>query len=189
MIVNALHYIKSFAKALLAGALVFILSNCKNDMNYVNSLIISPDSAQISGYDFELTRSLNGFISVKMTGPEMKQLSADNGAYEFPKGLEIFMYDSLGNVTSHMSADYSIYYDKDGIWEAKNNVEVSNEKGDQLNTEYLIWSREKETMETDPFVKSSSADGIIYGDGMVADQHFDNWEVKNGRGVFDIEDE
>ena len=189
MIVSAVHNIELFAKALLAGALVFILSDCKNDMNHVNSLTITPDSAQISGYDFELTRSLKGFISVRMAGPEMRQLSSNNDAYEFPKGLEIFMYDTLGNVTSHMSADYSIYYDKEGIWEAKNNVEVSNEKGDKLNTEYLVWSREKETIETDQFVKIASADGIIYGDGMVADQHFDNWEVKNGRGVFDIENE
>ena len=189
MIVSALRNMKLFTKALFARALVFILSDCQNDINHVNSLTLTPDSAQISGFDCELTRSLNGFITVKMTGAEMKKLNTDNDAYEFPKGLEIFMYDTLGNVTSHMSADYSIYYDKDGIWEAKNNVEVSNEKGDQLNTEYLVWSREKGTIETDQFVKIASADGIIYGDGMVADQHFNNWEVKNGRGVFDIENE
>ena len=189
MIVNAKQHIKTIAKALFAGALVFILSDCTNDINHVNSLTINPDSAQISGYDFELTRSLNGYIAVRMKGPEMRQTNVGNDSYEFPKGLEIFMYDTLGNVTSHMSADYSIYNDKDGIWEAKNNVEVSNEKGDKLNTEYLVWSREKATIETNQFVKIASADGIIYGDGMVADQHFNNWEVKNGRGVFDIENE
>ncbi len=71
----------------------------------------------------------------------------------------------------------------------QSNVVVNNEKGDRLNTEYLVWNREKETIETNQFVKITTADGIIYGDGMVADQHFNNWEVKNGRGVFDIENE
>ena len=158
-------------------------------MKQVNSLVITEDSAQMSGFGVELTRSLNGLIVVRMLSNEIRQLHVDDNTFEFPKGLEMFMYDTLGNVTSHMSAKYSIYYDKDGIWEAKNDVVVNNEKGDQLNTEYLVWNRNKETIETDQFVKITTADGIIYGDGMVADQHFNTWEVKNGRGVFDIENE
>ena len=158
-------------------------------MQQVNSLTMALDSAQMTGTDVELTRSLNGLIVVRMRSCEVRQLQSDNNTFEFPKGLEMFMYDTLGNVTSHMSANYSIYYDKEGIWEAKDDVVVNNEKGDQLNTEYRVWNRDKATIETDQFVKISTADGIIYGDGMVADQHFNNWEVKNGRGIFNIEDE
>ena len=186
---NHNRHIETFAKALFAGALVFILASCKNDMQQVNSLTTALDTAQMSGKNVELTRSLNGHIAVRMKSSEVRQLDAGNNTFEFPKGLEMFMYDTLGNVTSHMSAKYSIYYDKEGIWEAKNDVVVSNEKGDQLNTEYLVWNRDKGTIETNQFVKISTADGIIYGDGIVADQHFNNWEVKNGRGVFDIENE
>lgn len=186
---NNSRNIEIFAKALFVGALVFIFSSCKNDLHKVNSLTTTPDTAQMSGLDVELTRSLNGLIAVRMKSAEVRQPQADNNTFEFPKGLELFMYDTLGNVTSHMSAKYSIYYDKEGIWEAKNDVVVNNEKGDQLNTEYLVWNRDKGTIETNQFVKISTADGIIYGDGMVADQHFNNWEVKNGRGIFDIENE
>ncbi len=180
---------KATVKALLAGALIFILVQCKNDIQQVNSITAALDTAQMTGKDVELTRSLNGLISVRMRSPEVRQLQESDNTFEFPKGLELFMYDTLGNVTSHMSASYSIYYDKEGVWEAKSNVVVNNEKGDRLNTEYLVWNREKETIETNQFVKITTADGIIYGDGMVADQHFNNWEVKNGRGVFDIENE
>lgn len=180
---------KATVKALLAGALIFVLAQCKNDLQQVNSLTTVLDTAQMTGTDVELTRSLNGLIAVRMKGKEVRQLNVDNNTFEFPKGLELFMYDTLGNTTSHMSAKYSIYYDKEGIWEAKNDVVVSNEKGDQLNTEYLVWYRDKGTIETNQFVKITTADGIIYGDGMVADQHFNTWEVKNGRGVFDIENE
>lgn len=179
----------TLAKALLIGALVFIVSACKNDMQQVAALSTMSDTAQISGKEVELTRSLNGYVAVRMLGKEVRQLSISENTFEFPQGIRIFMYDTLGNVTSSMSADYSIYYDKKGIWEAKSNVEVSNEKGDKLNTEYLIWSRDKATFETDQFVKISTADGVIYGDGMVSDQKFSNWEVKNGRGEFNIEDE
>lgn len=186
---NYNRYIETIAKALFAGALVFILASCKNDMQQVNSLTTVMDSAQMTGTDVELTRSLNGLIAVRMRSCEVRQLQADDNTFEFPKGLEMFMYDTLGNVTSRMSANYSIYYDKEGIWEAKDDVVVSNEKGEQLNTEYLVWNRDKGTIETDQFVKITTADGIIYGDGMVADQHFNNWEVKNGRGIFNIEDE
>ncbi len=180
---------KTFTKALVMGALVFIASSCKNDMQQVNALTAVSDTAQISGIDVELTRSLKGYITVRMKAKEVRQINVSDNVFEFPKGIELFMYDTLENVTSHMSANYSTYNDAEGIWEAKNNVVVNNEKGDQLNTEYLVWKREKETFETDQFVKISTADGIIYGDGMVSDQRFTNWEVKNGRGVFNIENE
>ena len=176
-------------KALFAGALIFILASCRNDIRQVNALMGLSDSAQISGLDVEITRSLNGHIAVRMKGKVVRQLSVADNKYEFPNGIEMFSYDTSGAVTSQMSADYSVYNDKEGTWEAKNNVVVSNDKGDCLNTEYLVWSRDKGTIETDQFVKITTADGVIYGDGMVSDQEFNNWEVKNGRGVFDIENE
>ena len=110
---------KATVKALLAGALIFVLAQCKNDLQQVNSLTTVLDTAQMTGTDVELTRSLNGLIAVRMKGKEVRQLNVDNNTFEFPKGLELFMYDTLGNTTSHMSAKYSIYYDKEGIWEAK----------------------------------------------------------------------
>lgn len=158
-------------------------------MRQVNALTEFADSAQISGLDVEITRSLNGLISVRMKGKVVRQLSVADNTFEFPNGIEMFSYDTSGAVTSYMTADYSIYNDKEGTWEAKNNVVVSNDKGDRLNTEYLVWSRSKGTIETDHFVKITTADGIIYGDGMVSDQNFTNWEVKNGHGVFDVENE
>ena len=176
-------------KALFAGALIFILTDCQNDMRQVNAMGGLTDSAQISGIDVEITRSIKGKIAVRMKGKVVRQLSVANNTFEFPNGIEMFSYDTSGAVTSHMSADYSIYNDKEGTWEAKNNVVVNNEKGDCLNTEYLVWSRDKGTIETNQFVKITTADGVIYGDGMISDQNFNNWEVKNGRGIFDIENE
>lgn len=179
---------KITTKALFLGALVFIVS-CKNDIQQANNFIDVADSTNLSGLDVELTRSIKGNITVKMLAKEVKQIDLAENTYEFPQGLTLFMYDSLGNITSQMSAGYSIYYDKKGIWEAKHDVNVHNEKGDQLNTEYLMWNRNKEKIETNKAVKISTKDGIIYGDGMVSDQYFKNWEVVNGRGIFNIENE
>lgn len=178
-----------FAKALILGALVFIFASCQNNIQEINALTIKNDSAQMTGLDVELTRSVKGFINVRMKAKVVRQLSIQDNVFEFPEGIEMIMYDTLGNITSQMSADYSTYHDKEGIWEAKNNVDVSNDKGDRLNTEYLVWDREKGTIETNQFVKITSQDGVIYGDGLVSDQNFNNWEVINGRGVFDIENE
>ncbi len=179
----------TFAKALFVGALVFIFASCQNNMQEVNALTVKNDSAQMIGLDVELTRSIKGFINVRMKAKKVRQLNAEDNVFEFPEGIEMEMYDTLGHITSQMSAEYSTYNDKDGIWEAKNNVDVSNDKGDRLNTEYLVWDRGKGTIETNQFVKITSKDGVIYGDGLVSDQNFDNWEVINGRGVFDVENE
>ncbi len=185
---GALRLYKTLNKALLAGALFFVVS-CNNDIQQVNALTFAADSSLMSGINVEMTRSLKGNINVRMKTPLIKQLLNPENTYEFPNGIDIFMYDSTGNITSQMKADYSIYYDTEGIWEAKNNVDVSNESGERLNTEYLVWNRGKAIIETNQFVKITTKDGIIYGDGLTSDQRFTNWEVVNGRGVFDFDNE
>ncbi len=42
---------------------------------------------------------------------------------------------------------------------------------------------------TDAFVKITTKDEIIWGDGMIADQDFSNYEIKNVKGEVSIKDE
>lgn len=169
------------------GVLIFMCS-CENDIQQVNAMFFANDSAQMSGKVVEMTYTTNGKLSAKMNTPLLRQLPESDGTstVEFPNGIEVFYYDSVGEIKSRLRADYSIYYENQGLWIAKNNVEVVNENGEKLNTEYMVWDRNKETISSDQDVRITNDEGVIYGSGFVSDQRFSQWEVQNGRGIINV---
>jgi LPS export ABC transporter protein LptC len=183
--------IKILARALtLVGALVFFIS-CENDIQKVNELTAQNDTAIMKAKEVEMTYSLKGIVKVRMRAPELKRFEKEPGKsiLEFPSGLDMYFYDSTGVITSQIKAKYSIYNEYNGIWEAKNDVEAINDKGEKLNTEYLVWDREKEKISSNQFVKVTTLTDIYYGDGFESDQSFNQWEVFNIRGLISLESE
>ena len=173
----------------MLGVFVFITS-CENDIQEVRELTIRQDSAVVSAEIVEISYTTNGKINALMKAPKLNRyLLEDEKPYlEFPEGMQMFFYNDSGNVSSSIKSNYSIYYEEEGKWIAKYDVEAVNDKGEKLNTEYLVWLRAKEEISSDQFVKITTTDGIIYGDdGFVSNQSFTKWEVINGRGILNID--
>jgi len=108
---------------------------------------------------------------------------------EMPKGIEVYFYDSLMQVTSNLTANYAISYEKEKIMEARNNVVVINEKKEQLNTERLVWDQRKAIIYSDKFVKINTGKMIIWGDGMTSDERFDKWKILKVKGSITINED
>jgi LPS export ABC transporter protein LptC len=76
-----------------------------------------------------------------------------------------------------MTAEYGISYpDKKEII-VRRNVEILNVKGEVLNTEELRWDQKTGKIITDRFVKITTKDQIITGQGLISDQSFTDWEI------------
>jgi LPS export ABC transporter protein LptC len=87
-----------------------------------------------------------------------------------------------------LSAKYAIHYDAEHRWEAQNDVVVVNEKGEQLNTEKLIWDEQKEKLYSDQFVKITTPDEIIMGKGFEANQDFSRYKIFNVTGRITVKE-
>ena len=59
---------------------------------------------------------------------------------------------------------------------------VVNRKGERLNTEKLIWDERNELLSSDRFVKITTAEEIIFGDGFEANQDFSRYRIFNVKG-------
>ncbi len=166
-----------------------ILYSCENDIKKVQELTAKQDSALISVTNIEMKYTVNGLSQMIMKAPLVNRFVEQNkNSYmEFPKGMFMCFYDSTGNVSSTIRSNYSIYYEDKGIWEARYDVEAVNDKGDKLNTEFLLWDRNKEELSSNQRVKMTTTDGIIYGQGFISNQSFDKWEVLNGTGIINID--
>jgi LPS export ABC transporter protein LptC len=110
----------------------------------------------------------------------------ENPYIEMPKGVHALFYDDQLNVKSRLDADYGIRYEKEQKMEARKNVVVINEKGDMLNTEHLIWDERKEKLLSNEFVKITTKDEIIYGNGFEANQNFTKYRIFNIKGTLSI---
>ena len=66
---------------------------------------------------------------------------------------------------------------------------VINEKGEQLNTEELIWDPVKMKIYSDQFVRIKTEDEILFGTGFEADQEFTRYRILNPEGTLNIRDD
>lgn len=184
-------FIKHF---LLLPAVILLLSlcACENDIATIKALDEEVNIPTQAGLNVEVIYSDSGILKGKIITPELKRFSRDNDPYyEFPKGIKVLFYDKNGNIESHVEANYALFYEKQQLWEARNNVIAKNEKtGEQLYTEHLFWNQKEETVYSDQFVKIVNADGTFYGEkGFEAAQDLSKWKLKGSRGTVNVKDE
>jgi hypothetical protein len=70
--------------------------------------------------------------------------------------------------------------------EVKKNVVVVNEKGEQLNTEHLVWDEKKAKLLSDEFVKITTKEEVIFGTGLEANEDFTKYKIFNIKGTLSL---
>jgi len=168
-----------FILALLSGG-------CENDIEKVK-LVTSKDVLPVeAATGLEIIYSDSAHIKAKITTPELNRYVGNKNYIELPKGLKLEFYDDQNKVTSTLTADYAIRREPEMIVEARRNVIVVNEKNEKLNTEHLIWNERTKKIYSDEFVKITTPDEIIMGNGFEANQDFSRYRIKNIKGTINV---
>jgi len=102
---------------------------------------------------------------------------------EMPKGIQAEFYGNNGKIESYLLSEYGISYQNKKRVVVRRNVRVLNIKCEKLETEELTWDQEKGRIFTDKFVKITTPDQIITGEGMESNQSFTDWEILNVSGT------
>jgi LPS export ABC transporter protein LptC len=168
---------------------------CENDIDVVNSITSATENKLPleSSKNVEFLYSDSAVVRAKLIAPQIDRYGGKKQYLELPKGMNVVFYQADKTEQTKLTANYGIGYDNGtGVMEkmeAKGNVIVINEKGDRLNTEHLTWNVLTKKIYTDDFVKITTKDQVIWGDGMDADQDFSKYEIKNVKGEIDRKDE
>jgi LPS export ABC transporter protein LptC len=181
------HYIINLTKSVAILFGMAMLFSCRPDLKTIESLTKIDEGPVESTRNIEVIYSEEGHIRMIMRAPQMDRYEGEKQYLEMPQGLQVEFYDTLMNVTSSMSAKYAISHDDDKRIEARNDVVVVNQLNERLNTEHLVWDQEKEFIFSDKFVKITTEDEILYGDGFESDERFDQWTILRPRGAFTID--
>jgi LPS export ABC transporter protein LptC len=166
--------------------LILLLSACENDIEKVKLVTDRKALPTESSKGLEILYSDSARVKVKIIAPEMNRLSLDQPTTELPKGLDVEFYDDNLNVISTLTAKYAIRHDAENIMEARNNVVVVNSKNEKLNTEHLVWNERSAKIYSDEFVKITTPDKIIFGNGFEANQDFTNYRIYKIKGTITI---
>ncbi len=164
-----------------------LFANCENDLETVKLITSKKDASIETGKNVRAIYSDKGIVKAQLKAPVMKHTDDPKNAFtELPSGLILLFYGEAMNVQSTLTANYGISYDKTDEMIARNNVIVISENGDKLESEELIWSQKTQKIRSDKFVKITTSDEVIFGDGFESNQDISNYKIKKIRGSFKL---
>lgn len=177
--------------------LLLFFCACENDVALVNAVTSANEKTKPieSSKNAEFLYSDSAKVRSRLKTPQIDHYMGKKPYYEMPKGMEVVFYDQFRKEQNKLTANYGIGYDngnnenKMSIMEAKGNVIVINEKGDKLNTEHLVWNSVKKKIYTNEFVKITTKDEVIWGEGLEANEDFSEYEIKHVKGQIDVKEE
>ncbi len=167
--------------------MVFFVA-CSEKMK-VNSLLEYdgkfPDE---SAEEMEVVYSEDGIKNFELFAPLLNKYYEESDLYvsymDCPLGITIISYNDDGEKQSILTADYAISEEMKRTMEARNNVVLKNLiKNETIETEQIIWDKNKRKIYSETGVKYTKSDGSVsYGDGFDADERFSKYSVRNPRG-------
>lgn len=147
-------------------------------------LVNIPD---LIGDSLHMLYTKDGRCEMEMRAPVMNSYSKEEKQYdEFPKGIEVYAYDSLGRVSTMLRANYALYIRKKKLWDARHNVVAVNEAGDSIQTERMFWDEEQKRIYSSESVRIRKTDVLLFGKGFESDDRFNNWEIRQPKGVITV---
>ncbi len=184
-IASALQY---YTGSLLGLAGIFLLlSGCVNDINEVNKTSQLAEPGVEYGKDIELFYSEHGDVKVRVTAPAVTRYVSGDPYTEFTEGLRVEFFNEKMEVGTWLTANHGIRYEAQGRTVLKNDVQVMNENNEHLSTEELIWDEKRHIIYSDKFVKITTPDQVLYGEGMEADEQLTKYVIKKPRGTIEAE--
>ncbi|HPW65990.1 MAG TPA: LPS export ABC transporter periplasmic protein LptC [Salinivirgaceae bacterium] len=186
--INKISYSKKPSRiATILVAVLFLFNACAEGIHNNRNIPDIVNYPGLSANKVELLHSQYGTVKLKVKAQTVNVFSyQEEPKTEFPDGIVVEFFDDSMNVTSYLSANKAVYYEKDNRWEAIGNVEAKNIEGTLFNTEYIEWDEKTELIKSDRFIKVTEKDAIILGRGFRAKQDFTDWKIFDISGDFSI---
>jgi len=147
----------------IAITLVF---GCESNFKEVQKIHFSEfvPSGEADGINLKYTDS--GRITSILISPKMKEFSSVDFPFtEFPKGVDVTLYDKKGKRT-FIRSDYATSYKTTNIIDLEGNVKITSEDGQVLETEQLFFDQKNEWFFTNKDFTFSDPKGVSNGKGI-----------------------
>ncbi len=160
--------------------------SCKNNLDDARKITSRANVNIERGKNLDIIYSSLGENKIKAHALTMLRFNTDKPYMQFPDGIKVEFYDESGIVETVMTAKWATIQDGSSLMTARNDVIVINKKGEKLNTEELIWDEQREQIYSNAFVKITTDDEIIMGNGLESNQMFTDYTIKHITGTIKV---
>lgn len=166
--------------------LTSLLLSCNNDPNAAKKFA-DPENQQIEiSKDIRLLHKEKGFTSAIITAPLLYRYIKGENKITFPKGLQIELYQD-NMMTAVIQAGYGERDESTKIMKASGGVTIVNYKKEKMESEDLIWNENQSKITIEGKVNVSTPTDVIQGYGLVSDDKFNNYKMREITGVLKVE--
>lgn len=157
---------------------LFGLAGCGKEQTASTDQAALPDStlrpdSEVSGARIYLYD--RGRVTTEIVAEKIVKFEALDSTMAYT--LDIDIYDSTGVATANIVGDSGIIREATGNLSLYGNVVVITTDSFKLETEYLYWDSEVDSIKTDVFVRLTKGEDIITGWGLQADQRLRSTKI------------
>jgi LPS export ABC transporter protein LptC len=180
--VSALRHISFVIPAALAAGILFSCGT--NDLGDVLVYGDGEREAIRTTIDVVYLYTDSGRIKNQLETGKMERFQLADSTYSIlSNGFALTFYTSDEKFDGKLTAKNGFINGENSFMIARDSVVFVNNIGETLHTEELTWVQDSAKVFTDKFVTIERSDGVIYGKGMISDQNFTNYVIKEPTGV------
>ncbi len=170
----------------LSLASITLLPSCKNNDEEISKIIARANVNIEKGKEVVINYTENGTTRIQMQAHTATRFNKERPYLEFSDGIKILFYSATHQLESTLTGKYATAYENSHSMTARDSVVVVNVKGEVLNTDELVWDEDKKIIYSNSFVKITTGDEIIYGNGMTANENFTDYVIKHITGKIKV---
>lgn len=157
---------KNISFLLLLSLLAMVVLGCESNFKEVQKNDYSEFVPSGDADNVNLKYTDSGKIKSILISPKMfDYANADFPFTEFPKGVDVTIYDNSGKKT-FIKSNYAISYKQTNIIDLQGKVKITSEAGQMLETEQLYFDQKNEWFYTEKKFKLTDAKGGSTGQGI-----------------------
>ncbi len=145
---------------------IALLFGCESNFKEVQKINFSEFVPSGEADKINLKYTDSGRITAILLSPKMREFaSVDFPFTEFPKGIDVTLYDNKGKRT-FIKSDYATSFKLTNMIDLKGNVKITSQDGQTLETDQLYFDQKNEWFFTEKSFKFTDPKGVSNGQGI-----------------------
>ncbi|MFB6230917.1 MAG: LPS export ABC transporter periplasmic protein LptC [Salinibacter sp.] len=147
-------------------------------------------------WDANFTMIKKGHRRAVLKASRMEQYTVADSTYSVWRStpsdtlrVRTYLFDSQGDSSATMTADSVVFQDGKGRLVAYGDVVVTTESNKRLESEKLTWRQADRRIRTQRFVRITTPEEVVEGEGLVAEEDLDTYQIGQFHARVEVDDQ
>lgn len=146
-------------------------------------------------WDARFAMTEDGRPRATIAAPRMEQYRTADSSYSVWRSMRdtarvrVYLFNEQGDSSATVTADSLVFQTQKGLLDAYRNVVVVTEENKRLETEHLTWTQADRKIRTKRFVRIRTPTEVVQGNGLVADENLETYQLGRFAAEVEIDDE